>query len=234
MDIARDGAVVRVVVGRLEHHLPILQHLQQLVHLNGVQLADLVQKQHAALCLGHGARLGLGNTLLSQCAGSLVDRIMDRPDQGIGDRAFIEPDGGGVHLNEGGVLAEGGSPGLLRRLQHQTRRAGLADAGRAVDDDVLRVGAAENGLQRTDAILLPDDVLHLRGADMLREGLRQMNGPHGLQLLHFPAGFPAHPGLGPLLLPELAIEIDAHDHRHRQLNEHEDIAEHLAITLLLL
>ena len=45
------GHILRAVIGRFKHHLAILQHLQQLVHLDGMKFSDLIQKQHAAMGL---------------------------------------------------------------------------------------------------------------------------------------------------------------------------------------
>ena len=76
VDITRNGSVLRTVIGRLQHDLPIFQHLEQLVHLNGMQFADLIQKQHAAMGLSHCAGFRLRNALHAQRSGPLIDRIM--------------------------------------------------------------------------------------------------------------------------------------------------------------
>jgi len=141
-----------------------------------------------------------------------------RADQRIGDGALIEADAGGVHLYKGRVVREGCASGLLGRLQHQARGAGFADAGRAVDDYVLRVGPAKDGFQRADALALPHDVLESGGPHPLAERLAQPDGTQALQAIHLPAAFPPRGGLLFALRAQLYKEVDADDHGHQHLN----------------
>ena len=191
VDVARHTGVIGVVVGRFQHHLAVLQDLEQLVHLDGVQFADLVQEQNSAVRLAHRAGLGLGNPLHTQRSGTLIDGIMHAADQRVGDGALVKAHAGRVHFNEGRVGQKGRALALLRRLQHQTRGAGFAHARRSIDEHMLRVLSAQNGLERFDAVLLAYDVGKFRRPHALGEGLAELEGAHLLQPLVLPAAFAA-------------------------------------------
>ena len=60
--------VLGIVIGRFKAHFPVLQHLEQLVHLNGMQLPDFVQEQYAPMGPGHRLFLGLGHPADAQLA----------------------------------------------------------------------------------------------------------------------------------------------------------------------
>ena len=142
VDIGGRGLVSGVVIGAVEAHHAVFQHLEQLVHLHGVHLADLVEKKHAAVGARDRAFLGLRHAALPQRAGALIDGIVDAAEERVGDGALIKAQAGGVHLDKGRVRAKGRALRALGRLQRQPRRAGLAHARWAVDEDVLRVLAA--------------------------------------------------------------------------------------------
>ena len=146
-DVARDAYVIGVVVRRLKHDAAVFEDLEELVHLHGVQFADLIKEEHAAVSLRHRAGLRLRDALHPQRTCALVDGVMHAAQKGIGDGALVETDAGGVDLDERGVLAERRALRLLGGLQHQPRGARFADAGRAVNQHVLRVRAAEDRLE---------------------------------------------------------------------------------------
>lgn len=149
-----------------------------------MQLPYFVQEQHAAVRLADCARLWLRHALHAQRTRALVYRVMYTADQRVGDCALIEAHAGRVHLDKGGVLRKGRALRLFRRFQHEARRAGLADARRPIDNDVLRVRTAEDGLERTDPLLLPDNVLKFIRAYALAERLAEPNRAHTLQAIH--------------------------------------------------
>ena len=171
VDIARNRRVIRIIIRAVQHHAAILQHLQQLVHLHRMQFADFIQKQHPAMRFGDRAGFGLRHALCAQLPRTLINRVMDAADERVGNRAFIKAHARRIHLDERRILAEGRPLRLLRRLQHQPRRAGLADAGRAVNQHMLRIRAAENRLQAANAVLLTNHVAHFRRAHLFRQRL---------------------------------------------------------------
>ena len=183
-----------------------------------MQLPDLVQKQHPAVGPAHRAGLGLGHPRHAQRPRALVDGVVHTADERVGNRPFVKPHAGGIHLDEGRVGLEGRPGALLRRLQRQPRRAGFADAGRAVDDHMLRVMSAQDRQQRPDALLLADDVLKPVGPHVLAQRFRQGNPPHPAQFFHFPGAFPPVPGLGLPLPLELRVKVNAHHRRRQQLH----------------
>ena len=191
VDITRNGSVLRTVIGRLQHDLPIFQHLEQLVHLNGMQFADLIQKQHAAMGLSHCAGFRLRNALHAQRACALINRVVHTADQRVCYRPFVKTDAGSVHFDEGRVGAKGRSRALFGCFQHQTGGAGLSDARRAVDDDVLRIFAAKDRFQGFDPVLLTHDVRKLGGANFFRQRLAEPQRPQFLQLFQFPSAVAA-------------------------------------------
>lgn len=66
MDIGRDIAVSPAVIAALEMRHAILKNFQQLVHLNRVQLPDLIDKKNAAVRLANRTRSGLGDAHLPE------------------------------------------------------------------------------------------------------------------------------------------------------------------------
>jgi len=148
---------------------------------------------------------------------ALIDGIVHRTDQRIGDGPLVKADAGGVHFHKGRVQGKGRAAGLLGRLQHQAGGAGFANAGRAVDDHMLRVGPAEDGLQRPDALTLAYDILKPGGPHPLAERLAEPDGAQALQAVHLPPALPPRGGLLLALVAQLHKEIHADDHRHQQL-----------------
>ena len=69
--------IICAVIGALQQNLSILQHLQQLVHLHGMQLANLINIQHTAMGLGYCARLWLRNSRRSHGAGALIHKLSE-------------------------------------------------------------------------------------------------------------------------------------------------------------
>ena len=173
VDVGRDVSVLGVIIGAIEEDLAVLQHLQQLVELDRVQFADLVQEQDAAVGLGDRSGLGLRDAGHAQRPRPLIDRVMHRTDQRVGDAPLVKAGGSGVQLDELGMGAEGRARVLLGLLQHQSGNGGLAHAGRAVDQDVLGVGAAECCPQCLQAVFLANDLLEALRTRPLRERLRQ-------------------------------------------------------------
>lgn len=106
MDIRWCIAVFRVVIGALQQHLAVFQHLQQLIHLNRMQLANLIEEQNSPMRLGYCARLRLWDSGHPHGPRSLIDRIMHRADQRIGNAALVEARRSGVDLGEFGIAFE--------------------------------------------------------------------------------------------------------------------------------
>ena len=180
VDVSRNGSILRAVIGRFQHDLPIFQHLEQLIHLDGMQFADLVQKQHAAMRLSHRAGFRLRNALHAQRACALINRVVHTADQRVRYRPFVKTDAGSIHFDEGRVGAKGCSRALFGCFQHQTGGAGLSDARRAVDDDVLRIFAAKDRFQGFDPVLLTHDVRKLGGANFFRQRFAEPQRPQFL------------------------------------------------------
>ncbi len=218
----RHAAVVRVIVGRFEAHLAVLEHFEQLVHLDRVQLADFVEEEDAAVRARNRAWLGLRHAVIPQRPRALIDRIVHAAQQRVGDGALIEAHARRVHLDKRRVGAERRAGRLLRTLHHQPRRARFTDTGRAVDDHVLRIRAAQNRAQRANALLLPDDILERLRPHAFRQRFGQPDCAHARQLVHLPARASARPlrrdGRFHALLLHPAQEIDPDDQAHAQLN----------------
>ena len=100
MYVRRDGRVIRRIICAFEEYAPVLKHLQQLIHLHGVQFAYFIQKQHAAMRLCDRAGLGLGYALRAERARALIDRVVHGTDERIGNAPFVKADAGCVKLNE--------------------------------------------------------------------------------------------------------------------------------------
>ena len=100
MNVPGHRGILRVIISGFKHNLAVFQHLQKLVHLNGMKFANLIQKQNASMRLGHSAGLGLRNALHTQRARPLINGIVYAADQGIRNSPFIKADAGGVHLNK--------------------------------------------------------------------------------------------------------------------------------------
>ncbi len=169
VNVARNAGVVRVIIGTVQHHAAIFQHFEQLIHLHGVQFANLVQKKHAAVCTRHRPWFGLRHALRAELTGALINRVVNAADERIGNGALVKADAGGIHLDERRIHRKRRAVGLFRRLQYQPRRARFSHAGRAVNQHMLRIGTAQNRFQAANAVLLPDHVLHRRRPHALRQ-----------------------------------------------------------------
>ena len=218
VNVARHGPVFGVIVGRLKAYAPVLQHLEKLVHLDRVQLPNLVQKQHAAMGPRNRAGLGLRHAVDAERARALVDGVVHAAQQRVGNGALVKAHAGRVHLDERRVLGKGRTGRVLGVFQDQPGRAGLADAGRAVDDDMLRIGSAQNRLERADSLRLAHDIFKARRPYALGKRLGQAHRAQLQELVHFPASPPARSGLRLFFLAQLSEKIYAHHQRRQQLN----------------
>ena len=102
--MARHGRVFRIVVGALQHDLAVLEHLEELVHLHRMQLADFIQEEHAAMRPGHCSGLGLRDPLHAKLTRALINGVVNAADERIGNGALVEPHAGRIHFNEGRIL----------------------------------------------------------------------------------------------------------------------------------
>ena len=100
MYVRRDGRVIRRIICAFEEYAPVLKHLQQLIHLHGVQFAYFIQKQYAAMRLCDRAGLGLGYALRAERARALINGIVYGTNKRIGNAPFVKADAGRVKLNE--------------------------------------------------------------------------------------------------------------------------------------
>ena len=98
--VRRNGCIIRRIVCAFKEYAPVLKHLQQLIHLHGVQFAYFIQKQYAAMRLRNRPWLGLGYALRAERARALIDRIVYGTDERIGNAPFVKADAGRVKLNE--------------------------------------------------------------------------------------------------------------------------------------
>ena len=219
MDIGGRGLVRGVVVGAVETHHAVFEHFEQLVHLHRVHLADLIQKQYAAVGARHRPLLGLRHAALPQGAGSLIDGIVDAAKERVGDGALVKAQTGGVHLDKGRILAKGRALRSLGGLQRQPRRAGLAHARRPIDEHMLRVFPAEHGFERAHAFFLPDDLGKALRAHGLVERLGKADGAQMADVFHLGARLTAG-GARFALAAELAEKVGAH-HQAEQYLHHD-------------
>src|SRR5690606_39284281 len=88
--------------------------------------------------------------------------------------------------------------------------------------DVLRVGPAQRGPQRLQALLLADDVVHRGRARLLRQRLRQRNLLHLAQFFHLLAGLALDGRAAGLLRPQQVQEVKADDDGKEEVDEPED------------
>ena len=118
-------------------------------------------------------------------AGTLINRVMDGAQQGIGQIPWVPPEGGAVRLNEGGILPEGGQGTLLGGLQHQPGGGGLAYSRRPVQNQVLGIRGAELCQKGGNGTLLPYDVFQAVRPQKLHDGLGKLDLFQLLQLFPF-------------------------------------------------
>ena len=226
MDMPRNAGVIRIIISGFKHHLAIFKHLEKLVHLNGMQFADFIQKQHTPMCFADSSGFGLRNALHTKRPCTLINGVVHRADQRVRNSSFIKTDAGRIHLNKRRILSERRAGRLPCSLQHQASRAGFANTRWAVNQHMLRVRAAQNRLERLYSVLLANDILKFRRPHLFRKRFRQVDAPHGVELVHLPATFPPCQGLHLFLLFKLAVEIHAHHHRHQHLNSDKNPVDH--------
>ena len=143
-NVGRNTLVIGIVVRRLEIRTLILEHLEQLILQHLIHLADLVDKEDAAMCVRHQPRLRLGHAAVREallCA--LIDRVVHRAEQRIRHVARIPAQGRPIRLYKGCILRERRHGAFFCRLEHKARRRGLAYARRPVEEEVLWIGRGQ-------------------------------------------------------------------------------------------
>ncbi|MNC37422.1 hypothetical protein D3C75_859840 [compost metagenome] len=108
--------------------------------------------------LGNGPRLRLRHTSHAHSPCSLINRVMHRTNQRIGNAAFVKTGGGGINLRKLCIAFEGRERISLGFLHHHACSRRLADARRAVNNNMLRVGTAQCRLKGAQPVLLPHDI----------------------------------------------------------------------------
>ncbi|MNV25533.1 hypothetical protein D3C71_1166300 [compost metagenome] len=111
-----------------------------------MQFTDFIKEENAAMRLGHRSRLRLRYSCDSHRTGSLVDRIMNRTDQRIGDAPLVKTGGRRVDFRKLRIRLEGREGIPLGLLHHNAGGRRLADTRRTVNDNMLGVGAAQRRL----------------------------------------------------------------------------------------
>ncbi len=154
-----DIGVFAVVIGAFQENLAVLEHLKQFVNLYRVQFADFINEQDTAMCLGNSTRFRLGDAGHAQRAGTLVNRIMNRTDQRVGDPPLIKASRSGIQLYKLGAGTKRAVGVLFGFFQDQPGRGSLANTGGTVKNHMLRIGAAQGGAQRFQAVFLADNFL---------------------------------------------------------------------------
>ena len=174
--VGRHLLVRVVVICRLEEGALVFQHLQELVLQHFVHLADLVDEEDAAVRLRHHAGLRLGDAAVGKVAPRpLVDGIVHRAQERVRHVARIPAQRRAVRLDEGRRLRKRRMRLLLDGFQDDARRRRLADARRAVEQEVLRVRRGELRRERLDGAFLADDFFERLGAQKLHDGLREVD-----------------------------------------------------------
>src|SRR4051812_27433121 len=85
-----------------------------------MKLPYFIYEQYASMCIADCTLLWLRNACLSHCPGSLVDWIVHRTDERIGNPSFIEPGCGGVQFNKNGRILKRGLAIFLRLFQNKS------------------------------------------------------------------------------------------------------------------
>ena len=168
----------------------------------------------------------MGNSLHSQRPRSLIDGVVHAADERIRNGSLIKADTGSVHFNKGRVFRKGRSLGLLGCFQHQPSGACFPHPRRAVDNHMLGILPAKNGLEGFDALLLAHNILERFRPHLLGQGLGKMHRPHAVELIHLPAALPASRRLRSALLLKLHIKEHARNHRYHQLDPQQHITCH--------
>ena len=168
MDIGRNAFVAAAVIAALKACHPVLQYLQKLIYLYRMQLPDFINKQHAAVRFADCPRTRSGNSRVAKCPCALINRIMHRAKQRVCNVAFIKLQGGRINLHKLRLFFKRRVLSFFRFLQNQPRRRCFPYAGRAVNQNMLRIGAAECCAQCLDAVFLPDDFFQRPRSGLLR------------------------------------------------------------------
>ena len=184
MDIGRNAFVAAAVIAALKVCHPVLQYFQKLIHLHRMQFPDFINKQHAAVRFADCPRARSGNPRIAKCPCALINRIMHRAKQGVCNVAFIKLQCGCINLHKPRTCAEGGTFPFLRFLQNQPRCRRFPHTGRAINQNMLRIGAAECRAQCLDAVFLPDDFFQCPRSGLLRQWFCQLCFLHCHQLIH--------------------------------------------------
>ena len=184
MDIGRNAFVAAAVIAALKVCHPVLQYLQKLIHLHRMQFPDFINKQHAAVRFADCPRARSGNPRIAKCPCALINRIMHRAKQGVCNVAFIKLQCGCINLHKPCTCAEGGTFPFLRFLQNQPRCRRFPHTGRAINQNMLRIGTAECRAQCLDAVFLPDDFFQCPRSGLLRQWFCQLCFLHCHQLIH--------------------------------------------------
>ena len=83
VNVAGHAGIIGVIIGGFQHHLAVLQHLEQLIHLHRMQFADFIQKQHAAMGAADCSRFGLRHALHAQRTRALINGVMYAANQRV-------------------------------------------------------------------------------------------------------------------------------------------------------
>ena len=207
MDIQRDVRILAAVIAALKPRHTVLQHLQQLVHLQWVKLPDFIYEQYAAVCLTDRPRPWLWNTRLPQSASPLIYRIMYGAHQRVGNVSFVKLQCRCVQLHKFRPFPKGRLRSAFCLLQNQPRRRSLAYPRRAINQDMLRIRAAERGSERADSLFLPDDFRKAFRACLFCQRLCQAYVPHPVNLFQLAEVFLHKTPAFPALPPAAAVKI---------------------------
>ena len=116
------------------------------------------------------AGLRLGDAFVGELLPrALIQRVMYGADQGVRHVAAVPAQCRAVALDEGGVFLKDGVGLLLRLFEYKARCGGLADAGRAVQQKVLRIGRGNAGGECFHGLVLSDDLRKRLRADDLKD-----------------------------------------------------------------
>ena len=112
----------------------VFEDFQQLVQEDGVEFADLIDEEDAAMSVRDKAGLRLRDSFIGELLPrALIQWVVHGADQGVRHVAAVPAQCRAVALDEGGVFLKYGVGLLLRLFEYKARCGGLADAGRAVE-----------------------------------------------------------------------------------------------------
>ena len=127
-DIRRHLGVRGVIIGRLKVSPLVLQDLQQFILQHFIHFTDFVDEQNATMRIGDQARLWFRNPAVRQrFLRPLIDGVMDRAQQRIGDIARVPAQRRAVGFHKRCFITKGRHRLFLSRFEHQTCGRGLAD-----------------------------------------------------------------------------------------------------------